>query len=303
MEKRPLGNTGLEVTPLGFGAAQIRKQDVDQAMASRILEAALAQGVNVIDTAPCYLDSEVKIGQALSARRGEFILISKCGHQVQGLASRPWSPQIISESVDHSLRRLQTDWLDVLLLHSCPAETLRDDGVIQALRDAQSAGKVRFIGYSGDGENAKAAIEMGVFDVLEMSLSICDQQPLDRYLARASRSGLGIVVKRPIANASWRDLPAGGVSLSEPSRPYAKRIMAMGLSPQAVGFDGSWAEMGLRFALFQPGVSCGIVGGVDPEHVRENVRAIEQGPLPDEVLQAIRALWREHDDGSWVPHV
>ena len=214
MERRPLGNTGLEVTPLGFGAAQIRKQEVDQALASRILEAVLAQGINVIDTAASYRDSEVKIGQALSSRRGEFVLISKCGHQVQGLTSPAWSPQIIGESLDRSLRRLRTDYLDVLLLHSCPAETLRDEGIVQVLREAQRAGKVRSIGYSGDGENAEAAIEMGVFDVLEMSLSLCDQQPLDRYLSRASRSGLGIIVKRPIANAAWRGLPTEGVSHS-----------------------------------------------------------------------------------------
>lgn len=303
MEKRRLGNTGLEVTPLGFGAAQIRRQEVDQAQASRILEATLAQGINVIDTAACYGDSEVKIGRALSSRRGEFILVSKCGHRVEGLTSPPWSPQIVGESLDRSLRRLHTDYLDVLLLHSCPAETLQHEAILEALRQAKRAGKARFVGYSGDGQNAEAAIETGVFEVLEMSMNLCDQQPLELYLSRAARSGLGVIVKRAIANAAWRDLPAGGVSLSEPSRPYAKRLMAMGLSPQAVGFTGSWAEMALRFTLFQPGVSCGIVGGVNADHPCENVQMVERGPLPDSVLQAIRRLWSKHDDGSWVPHV
>ena len=303
MDKRPLGNTGLLVTALGFGAAQIRKQEVDQARANRILEAVLSAGINVIDTAPCYLDSEVKIGLALSARRAEYVLVSKCGHQVEGLTSPPWSPQIVGESLDRSLRRLKTDHLDVLLLHSCPADTLRNEALVDALCRAKQAGKTRAIGYSGDGANARAAIELGVLDVLEMSLNLCDQQPLEDVLPQATGVGLGVIVKRPLANASWRERPVGTQRSSERGRPYARRLAAMGLSPQAVGFDGSWAELALRFALFQPGVCCGIVGGVSPEHVGENVRALQRGPLPDSVVRAIRALWSSHDDGSWKPHV
>jgi aryl-alcohol dehydrogenase-like predicted oxidoreductase len=192
---------------------------------------------------------------------------------------------------------------DVQVVHSCPAATLRNDALLEAMCQVKQAGKVRAIGYSGDGEAAGVAIELGVFDVVEMSLNFCDQQPLDPWLPQAARAGLGVLIKRPLANASWREPPLGTRPTTEPGRPYAARLAAMGLSPQAIEFDGSWAELALRFALFWPGVCCGIIGGINAEHVAENVHALEQGPLPDSVVRAIRALWAKHDDGSWLPHV
>ncbi len=299
MEKREFGRTGLRVTPVGVGTAELGDDDVDQATCDRVLNAALDAGINVIDTAACY-GSEGKIGLAVGGRRDEYVLITKCGHSVEGLDAPKWSGAIVRQSIDRSLRQLRTDRLDVLLLHSCTADRLKDDGLIEALAGCKQAGKTRFVGYSGDAEAAGLAVTMDVFDCLETSVSLCDQQALDRHLPEARRRDMGVIVKRPLANAAWRDASAFAGFYADYARPYIERLKAMGLTPRSVGFDGGWAELALRFAIFQPGAHTAITGSTSPDHLRHNVRIVEQGPLPEPVVAAVRDAWARHDDGSWT---
>ncbi len=300
MQKRPFGHSELHVTPLGYGGAEIGLKDLEPSRVDELLHAVLDAGINVIDTAACYGDSEVKIGRAIADRRDEYVLITKCGHNKEDeLSAEAWTGPIVSESIDRSLQRLQTDRLDVVLLHSCDAEKL-DDELLTALDKARQAGKTRMIGYSGDGDDLRHALSFDLFDAIETSLNIADQQPLDAFLDVAVDKGLGVIVKRPIANAAWRNLDELGEFYSEYARPYAERIAQMGLRPAAVGFDGSWIEMALRFSAFQDGVCTAIVGSADPEHVRDNVRAVEQGPLDENVTAEIRRYWHTASSGQWV---
>ena len=135
MEKRRLGRTGIEVTRLGFGLAEISRQEQhggDTSDAARVLDLALDLGINFLDTAACYASTEALIGSVASHRRDEFFLASKCGHAVDTEAE-PWTAEVIAESVDRSLRRLRTDYLDILQLHSCNLEVLERGEVIEAL--------------------------------------------------------------------------------------------------------------------------------------------------------------------------
>jgi aryl-alcohol dehydrogenase-like predicted oxidoreductase len=300
MDKRPLGNTSLEVTPLGLGTAEIGFTEIAQADADRLLAGVLDAGINVIDTAACYDDSEVKIGRAIADRRDEYVLITKCGHAVDNLDKSAWSPALVTASIERSLRRLKTDHLDMVLLHSCDLQALENQAMLEALLRARHDGKTRAIGYSGDGSEARAAVGMEVFQALETSVSIADQQAITRYLPQAHSHGLGVIAKRPIANGAWRKLDDLGEFYGDYAAPYAKRIEAMQLTPQAVGFDGSWIELALRFTLFEPHVTTAIVGSTNLDHIRENIEIAQQGALPRSVLQAVRDLWTKHDDGSWT---
>jgi aryl-alcohol dehydrogenase-like predicted oxidoreductase len=203
MEKRMLGHTGMHVSVLGFGGAEIGYGHAPQAAVDRLLGEALDAGLNVIDTAECYLDSEALIGRAVAHRRREYYLLTKCGH-ASGIDLPDWDPRLLTASIERSLRRLRTDAVDVVQLHSCSVDVLRRGGVIEALQRAREAGKTRYLGYSGDGEAARYAVTCGAFDTLQTSVNIADQEAIDLTLPLATTHGLGVIAKRPVANVAWR---------------------------------------------------------------------------------------------------
>ena len=134
LERRKFGATDMTVTVLGFGGAEIGYQDVDQAIVDRLLNSALDAGLNVIDTAECYADSEEAIGRSVSGRRNDYFLFTKVGHMEPGEAG--WTPASIERSIDRSLERLKTDRVDLVQLHSCDIDTLKRGACIDALVDA-----------------------------------------------------------------------------------------------------------------------------------------------------------------------
>src|SRR5579871_1881604 len=203
MEKRRLGKTNIEVTALGLGGAEIGRQHVPEKIVERLLNGALDAGLNVIDTAECYRKSEEMIGNTVSHRRKEYYLFTKCGHS-SGLNMPNWDIGTLEKSIDRSLKRLKTDYIDVIQLHGCSRRLLQRGDVIAVLQRARDAGKVRYIGYSGDSKDALYALKCDAFDTLQTSLSIADQECLDLTLPVAAAKQVGVIVKRPIANVSWR---------------------------------------------------------------------------------------------------
>ncbi len=293
MERRPLGKTGLEVSALGFGGAEIGYENASLETVERLLGSALDAGLNVIDTAECYAGSEELIGKAVGHRRDQFHLFTKCGHS-SGLPGEDWDPQMLRASIDRSLQRLGTDRVDLVQLHSCDEAKLRQGDVIAVLQETRDAGKTRLIGYSGDREAARYAVECGAFDTLQTSVSIADQQPIELTLPLALERGMGVIAKRPIANAAWtkENLPE-----SEYAYPYFKRLQALAYDfltgPDAV-------SVALRFTLAQPAVSTAIVGTQNPDRWLSNARLLDAGPLPPAQIEAIRARWREVRGEDWV---
>ena len=295
MEKRTLGKTGMEVTVLGFGAAEIGFRGVPQDTVGRLINGALDAGLNVIDTAECYPDSEEKIGQAVSGRRNEFVLFSKSGHEGDG---DHWNPAKMSAAVDRSLKRLRTDRLDLLQLHSCSEEQLRQGDVIEVIQRARDAGKTRFIGYSGDGPAALYAVDSGAFDTLQISVSIADQEALDLALPAAKKRGLGVIAKRPIANAIWK----------QPTQPdpyyqaYWERFHQLNYD-FLEGDMAAAVATALRFTLSADGVHTAIVGTTQPGRWRENAELLKPGPLDAATIQAIRSRWKAVAKPGWIGQI
>lgn len=293
MERRPLGRTGLEVSALGFGGAEIGYQNASPATVERLLGSALDAGLNVIDTAECYAGSEELIGNAVGHRREHFHLFTKCGH-ASGLPYEDWDPALLRASIDRSLQRLGTDRVDLVQLHSCSEALLRQGDVIAVLQEARDAGKTRFLGYSGDREAARYAVECGAFDTLQTSLSIAEQQPISLTLPLALEKGMGVIAKRPIANAAWTktEMPADDYSY-----PYWQRLSALRYE-----FLNTLeaASVALRFTLAQAGVSTAIVGTQNPDRWLQNARLLDAGPLPASQIEAIEARWRSVSEPDWV---
>jgi aryl-alcohol dehydrogenase-like predicted oxidoreductase len=301
MELRDFGKTGLRVSVLGFGGSEIGHQQAPSGDVNRLLNEALDAGLNVIDTAECYRDSEEKIGAAVSHRRRDFHLFTKVGHP-SGDYSRPeWSAQSIAASIDRSLQRLRTDCVDLVQLHSCKTDILERGEATAALEAAKKAGKTRFIGYSGDGDDALYAVHTGRFSTLQTSISIADQQVLDKggVLEAARERGMGVIAKRPIANAAWRHEkePVGTYS-----HEYWKRLQELKYAFLSRS-TGDAAAIALRFTLSQEGVHTAIVGTTKPGRWLENARALEKGKLPAAEIEAIRARWIAVANSDWVGQV
>ncbi len=138
MERRRLGRTDMDVSALGFGGSEIGYEGVSQSVATRLLNAALDAGLNVIDTAECYADSETLIGRAVGGRRREFHLFTKVGHAA-GWGREDWRPPAILKSIERSLGRLRTDGVDLVLLHSCSEGVLRRWRRDHRARDGEAA--------------------------------------------------------------------------------------------------------------------------------------------------------------------
>jgi aryl-alcohol dehydrogenase-like predicted oxidoreductase len=318
METRPFGNTGMRVGALGFGAAEIGFEHTDDPTVDTLLGVAQDFGINVIDTAAMYSDSEEKLGRALHGRRDQFLLFTKCGRclpprtsltgfwlrarrKVRTAIGRgdeyeslDWHPSALEWDIEQSLRRLKTDRIDLIQLHSCSEQTLRQREVIEVLQRARQAGKVLHIGYSGDGAAACYAIRCGQFEAVQMSINVADQQALDLALPLAHQYGIGVIAKRPIANGLWR-------STQRPERSqnhaYWERLRDLHYDSLQSGCDFATA---LRFTLSVAGVHTAIVGTTNPAHLCKNAECSEAGPLNDSQLDAIRAQWKRTARLDWV---
>jgi aryl-alcohol dehydrogenase-like predicted oxidoreductase len=295
MDHLALGRTGLKVSRIAFGAGPIGYLGSSPEEARQVLNLVLDRGVNVIDTAAAYLGSEELIGRAVGHRRGDFVLISKCGRKVEGAAGEDWSARLVTETVDRSLRRLGTDHLDVMLLHSCGLDVLEKGEALGALLRAREAGKIRFAGYSGDNEAATRAVALPGVDVLMCSASFCDQANLDGALPAAALAGTGVILKRPLANGAWKPLDAQRGLYRDYVRPYVERFEALGLDPEDLGFSepGDWMEIALRFALAVENAHAVSIGTTNPANAEANLRLAEKGPLAREPVEAIRRAFRE----------
>ena len=283
MEQRKLGRTDIVASVLGFGGSEIGYQAVSARTVARLLGSALDAGLNVIDTAECYDDSETLIGKAIGSRRHEVALFTKCGH-AGGWSSADWRRAPILASIERSLRRLATDHVDLIQLHA-----------IEALERARERGFTRYIGYSGDGQAARYAVACGRFDTLQTSVSIADQEALERTLPLAASRRMGVIAKRPLANVAW-------TYERKPSEPYYQAYWSR-LRKLDYPFLKSAPDVAvstaLRFTLSVPGVHTAIVGTTKPDRWQQTAELLRAGGLSRAEFDRIRARWREVAGLSW----
>lgn len=279
-----LGHTGLKVSALGFGAMHINDERTSEAEAGALLNHVLDVGITLIDTARGYGLSEGRIGRHIAHRRAEFVLSTKVGYGVEGVAD--WTYDCIVQGVERALRLMKTDWLDIVHLHSCPLPVLQQGDVIRALLDCRAAGKLRVPAYSGDNAEVDLALSCGAFGSIQTSISVCDQAHLAQRAALADHAGIGVIAKRPLAGAVWRHAERPG-DFAEGQ--YWDRFRAMDLPTQ-----DDWADVALRFAVFHSGAASAIVGTSKPANLRRNLNAMARGPLPPPLAMAVREAFRRH---------
>jgi aryl-alcohol dehydrogenase-like predicted oxidoreductase len=306
LPRTTLGRTGLTVTTLGYGAMELRGAPrgpaIDDEQAGAVLNAVLDAGINYIDTSPDYGNSEELIGRFIANRRADYFLASKCGCLVGATPAPPgernphvFTAENVRAGVEQSLRRLNTDYLDVVQFHASPSrQQLEADGGLEALLALQREGKVRFIGMSGTLPNISEQIAMGVFDVFQIPYSAL-QREHEQAIAEAAQAGAGIVIRGGAARGAPTDWEHRQSAMLAPGT-MKDRWEQAGLDDLLDGM--SRMEFTLRFTLSDPQLDTTIVGTANPEHLRDNVVAASKGPLPASVVAEAKQRLDRIDQGQ-----
>lgn len=303
MQQRPLGPTGLHVSHLGLGAANLGGVygDVDEATAIRTVHLASELGINLFDASPYYGNTraETVLGKALrSLPRDSFVLSTKAGRY--GPADFDFSPARLRQSLDESLRRLQQDHVDLFLLHDVEFGDL--DRILHeslpALQELKHTGKVRFTGLTGLplGIFRRALAAGAPFDV---ALSYCHATLFDTTLVELAPTlaarGIGVLNASPAAmgllsSHGPRDWHPASATIRTACRTAAEHCRARGVE---------LAELALSYTATLPGFASTLCGTASPRELAANVRAVENPPDP-QLLAEVRAILRPIDGQSWL---
>jgi aryl-alcohol dehydrogenase-like predicted oxidoreductase len=286
-----------QASALGFGTGQIGGTSITEHEAGTILNRAVDLGITLLDTARGYGMAEERIGRHLSHRRKDFVLVSKCGYSVPGY--QDWTPEAVRAGVDMALRLMRTDYLDVMLLHSCPRVTLENPTLLDALDECVQAGKILAAGYSGENDDLEYALSLNRFRVIETSVNIFDQRGIFSYIPAAVAAGVGVIAKRPLGNTPWKytERPHGNYA-----EAYWERMTAMKIHNLRQESGLAWDDLALRFAAFAPGVSSAVVGTANVHNLQTNVRMVNKGALANDMAQKLYALFKQYDV-EWVGQV
>jgi len=288
LNKRTLGRTGLEVTQLGYGSMGLRGprswgvRVVEDAAADAFLNRVLDAGINFIDTAPDYGVSEERIGRFIGSRRHEFYLATKCGcaytqHEDHIEIAHEWKPEVVERNLETSLRRLRTDYVDILQFHGGDAETLERRGLIDLLRGFRDQGLIRHIGVSSSLPHLPGMIKLGVFDTFQIPHSCLAPEHHD-LITKAAETGAGIIIRGGIAH--------GGPD-AEIERPSLNEVWSRAGIDEIRPGDLTRAELILRYTLSHPHCHTTIVGTCSPDHLAENLAAAARGPLPPDLYAEV----------------
>ena len=289
MDKRTLGRTGLEVTQLGYGAMEIRGpkvwsgREVTDEQSETILHAVLDAGINFIDTAVDYGESERRIGQFISSRRNEYYLATKCGcdpHDEGDHWETPhtWTRENLLRNIAGSIERMKTDHVDLLQLHNPSPEAVRDGDLVSVLQSIQAQGLTRFIGISTMLPELTEFVEWGVFDTFQIPYSCLDPVHYDA-LTLAADSGAGVIIRGGIARGG----PEGAQTYADTVNVFGKagldELLEEGMTP---------ADLLLRHTLSHPACHTTIVGTLNPAHLADNLIAANQPPVPADLYNEVR---------------
>jgi len=312
MNYRPFGNTGIQVSEIGLGAWQLANPDwhlSDRNEAVQIVHRSVEAGCNFFDTAPGYGGgvSEELLGMALkSVKRDQIVICTKTGYTADGIED--FSTEAIRPILETSLRRLQTDYVDILLLHN-PARELMDGRVATQYADLEALkqeGKIRAYGVSLDWreemELVMATTQSRAFEVYFNALY---QEMLPAFIT-AEQNGIGLIVKVPLDSGWLSGRYRGNHRFDDVRNRWTPEVLARRSAlvekfAQLVPGDRSLAHAALQFCLAQPGVSTVIPGAKSVAQALDNIAAAEK-QLPSECVQAIYDLWQNEiadDPLSW----
>ena len=327
MKKRRIGQTDLHASELGLGCAQLSgsiSRSVSSKEATALLHEAFERGINFFDTADSYGNgkSEELLGRAFRDRRDQVIIASKAGYQVSAavgwalrikpllkplISSMGWmkravrqarstqkpqnfSPEYLTQAVEASLKRLQTDYLDLFQLHNPPLAVIERDlfGTLDRLKEQ---GKIRFYGVSCRSlEEAVPSVKSAGVSAIQIPVSLIEQRAISDVFPQAEQHGVGIIARQPLASGFLaRPAEEVKIDLTAVDKEQAEQKLEAAHRYQFLSNENrTLAEAALRFVLQQEEVAVTLVGTNNPQHLRSNLAVLEASSLTGEEVAAIR---------------
>ncbi|WP_280771779.1 aldo/keto reductase [Salipaludibacillus daqingensis] len=310
MEKRSFGNTGKFVSEIGLGAWQLgngkNENEMTESEGIEIVNKALELGCNFFDTAPNYAlgKSEKILGKALKGKRDQVIISSKFGHHASGEID--FDSTKIENSVDESLSRLQTDYLDCVLLHNPPFEYLNGSSKhFEELEKLKEKGKIGAYGASVDSsEEMFEVINKTDSQVIEVMFNIFHQDPAKAFQA-AHEKGIGLIIKVPL-DSGWLSGKYNAQSSFNDIRSrwtpdiIQRRTKMLEETKKYVNANQSLVKKALQFILAYEEVSTVIPGAKSVQQLKENFSA-SQGSMDEQTFQQLQKMWESHLKDSSLP--
>lgn len=300
MEQRPLGQTGISVSVLGMGGlfvSQVGGRGRDQAR--QTVHRALELGVNYIDTAPSYADSEEVLGLALEGASEPYVISTKLGGK-----PKPFDPKnkdLLRKSVDNSLKLLKRNTIDILMVHEPDRPGQYDwwdnydtyhGPVCEVLAELKSEGIIRFTGLGGTtAYQLPPIINTGNYDVIltAFNYSLLWREAELEVLPAAKRQKVGIIVGSPLQQGALaRRYPEVETGVRWLSPPRQRQFQALYTLLDEI--ELSLPELALRWVISNPNISTTLMGARSTEEVERNVAAVNAGPLPDEILNQLQEI-------------
>ncbi|WP_020406904.1 aldo/keto reductase [Hahella ganghwensis] len=293
--KTTLGNTDLHISRLGYGAMELRDLEgekshpssavpgklKDPKQAEQALNAALDAGISFIDTAWAYGRSEEFIGRFISHRREEYTLATKAGHLYRGVSDQSsWTVEAVTTCLEQSLKRLNTDHVDLLQLHNPRPEEVDWEAMTNALERFRSRGMLRYIGLSSGVPHIDKFLDLGIFDSIQVPYSALMPENA-RAIQRAKTMGVGVITRGTLGEGA----PIAG----DPSRALYKKLKSRWDNSCLPAMADNITEFLIRYSLTNPNVDVALFGSANPDHITANAASAEQSLLQGDVVEQVQS--------------
>lgn len=319
MQLRTLGKTGFNISAISLGTWQVGGKwgsEFNQTNAGEILNTAVDNGVNFIDTADVYSDgeSEKAIGRFLKTRKERIYVATKCGRQIQPHTNEGYQPKVLRKYVEDSLKRLQLETIDLIQLHCPPTQVFYRPEIFSLFDDLKKEGKIQHLGVSVEKvEEALKAIEFDNVTTVQIIFNMFRQRPAELFFSEAKRKNIGVIVRVPLASGlltgnyteqtvfesgDHRQFNRNGEAFDKGETfsgiDYATGLKAVEELKQIVPAGKTLSSLALKWILGFDAVSTIIPGASKPEQVIRNLRAINEDELTDDQLQQVNNVYEEY---------
>lgn len=316
MQFRILGKTGFNISAISLGTWQVGGKwgsAFDAKNADAILNTAIDNGVNFIDTADVYSDgeSERAIGRFLKTKKEKLFVATKCGRQIQPHVSDGYTPAVLRKYVEDSLQRLQIETIDLIQLHCPPAAVYYRPEIFGLFDDLKKEGKIQHLGVSVEKvEEALKAIEFENVTTVQIIFNMFRQRPSELFFEQAKRKSIGLIVRVPLASGlltgnysaqtvfesgDHRQFNRNGEAFDKGETfsgiDYTTGLQAVEELKQMVPAGKTLAALALKWILDFDAVSTVIPGASKPEQVVRNLEALNEQSLNSDQMQQVQAVY------------